>query len=206
MSDQQTASVADTKKPSDRAVAEWNRPVDMEIHEKNRQDFRHTGWNTQIGDFIYDRRNALGMSVEELAAKVEVSNAAVAHWEVGRYYPSLSSLVHLAEALSIKVDDFPKREQESTLYQQHLKSKKENLERTEEVRQKRLESLKKARAVRSAKAAERRNAPAAKKPNGNGNAVSAVSDDRLEKAIELAIAALPDKDMAKAILKFALEE
>lgn len=56
------------------------------------------------------RRKALGLSQEELAAKIGVSRQAVSKWETGDVVPDLNRLLALAEALDISLDALCGRE------------------------------------------------------------------------------------------------
>ena len=56
------------------------------------------------------RRKALGLSQEELAAKIGVSRQAVSKWETGDVVPDLNRLLALAEALDTSLDALCGRE------------------------------------------------------------------------------------------------
>lgn len=56
------------------------------------------------------RRKALGLSQEELAAKIGVSRQAVSKWETGDSTPDLNRLLALAEALDTSLDTLCGRE------------------------------------------------------------------------------------------------
>ena len=56
------------------------------------------------------RRKALGLSQEELAAKIGVSRQAVSKWETGDVVPDLNRLLALAEALNTSLDALCGRE------------------------------------------------------------------------------------------------
>lgn len=59
---------------------------------------------------LLQRRKALGMSQEELAAQVQVSRQAVSKWETGDAMPDLNKLLALADALQISLDALCGRE------------------------------------------------------------------------------------------------
>lgn len=50
-------------------------------------------------------RERLGLSKEELAKRLGVSDVTVGYWESGRNDPRLSKLEHIAEALEVTVYD-----------------------------------------------------------------------------------------------------
>ena len=60
------------------------------------------------------RRKALGLSQEELAAKIGVSRQAVSKWETGDVVPDLNRLLALAEALDTSLDALCGREAAET--------------------------------------------------------------------------------------------
>ena len=57
------------------------------------------------GELIAARRRELGLSQEELAARLHVTDKAVSKWETGRGMPGIDSLEPLAEALGISVSE-----------------------------------------------------------------------------------------------------
>lgn len=54
-----------------------------------------------FGARLAERRNELGLSQDDLAAKVGVTQGAISHFETGIRYPSLETLVRLQEELRI---------------------------------------------------------------------------------------------------------
>jgi DNA-binding transcriptional regulator YiaG len=58
----------------------------------------------KVKDQIKARREQLGMSIDELARRLEVSGQAVRHWESGRSFPGKSKAGALEAALSITLD------------------------------------------------------------------------------------------------------
>lgn len=61
--------------------------------------------NVKIGSFISFRRKALGMTQQELADKLQITNRAVSKWEKGDGLPDISMLTPLAAQLSVSVDE-----------------------------------------------------------------------------------------------------
>ena len=59
----------------------------------------------KFGDFIYQRRKALGLTQDELGRKLGVTNKAVSKWEVGETTPEVAMLEPLAKALEVSVDE-----------------------------------------------------------------------------------------------------
>lgn len=56
-----------------------------------------------LGSFIAQNRKAAGMTQQELAEKLHVTNKAVSKWETGLSYPDITLLEPLADALSVDV-------------------------------------------------------------------------------------------------------
>ena len=54
---------------------------------------------------IKDARTALGITQEQLAAILGVTQGTVAQWETGRSHPSFDKLPKVAEALGVTVDE-----------------------------------------------------------------------------------------------------
>lgn len=57
------------------------------------------------GELIAARRRELGLSQEELAERLHVTDKAVSKWETGRGMPGIESLEPLAEALGLSVSE-----------------------------------------------------------------------------------------------------
>ncbi len=58
-----------------------------------------------LGKFITENRKKLGMTQEELAQKLFVTNKAVSKWEKGQSFPDIALFEPLAEALEVSVSD-----------------------------------------------------------------------------------------------------
>ncbi len=61
-----------------------------------------------LGGQIRKRRQALGLSQDELAARVYATRQSVSNWENGRTCPDIQSLLLLAEVFSASLDDLVK--------------------------------------------------------------------------------------------------
>ena len=59
----------------------------------------------QIGLFIRDRRLALGLTQQQLADKLGITDKAVSKWERGISYPDITLLRRLADALEVSVSE-----------------------------------------------------------------------------------------------------
>ena len=58
-----------------------------------------------LGKFIVENRKNLGMTQEELAKKLFVTNKAVSKWENGQSFPDIALFEPIAEALGISVSE-----------------------------------------------------------------------------------------------------
>ena len=66
--------------------------------------------NVLIGRFIADLREQRGMTQQELADILGLSNKTISKWESGMGSPDISNLSPLADALGITVDELLKAE------------------------------------------------------------------------------------------------
>lgn len=66
--------------------------------------------NERVGKYINLKRKALGMTQQELADKLGVTNKAVSKWERGEGYPEVTLLTKLAYVLNVTVDELLKGE------------------------------------------------------------------------------------------------
>lgn len=67
----------------------------------------------ELGKFIAENRRALGMTQEELAQKLFVTNKAVSKWEKGQSFPDIAMFEPLAEALGVSVAELFAGEKEA---------------------------------------------------------------------------------------------
>lgn len=58
-----------------------------------------------MGNFIKEQRMALGLTQQQLAEQLHVTNKAVSRWETGNAYPDIALLDDLAAALSVSVEE-----------------------------------------------------------------------------------------------------
>ncbi len=56
-------------------------------------------------DFLYARRKALGLTQQNIADRLDVTNKAVSKWETGECFPETGQLVALADILECTVDE-----------------------------------------------------------------------------------------------------
>lgn len=68
--------------------------------------------NTQIGRLIYDKRKELGLTQQELADRLQITNKAVSKWENGDGMPDINLLSPLAAELGLSVDELLSGEEE----------------------------------------------------------------------------------------------
>ena len=60
---------------------------------------------TKMGTFIKEQRMALGLTQQQLAEQLHVTNKAISRWETGNAYPDIALLDDLAAALSVSVEE-----------------------------------------------------------------------------------------------------
>ena len=66
-----------------------------------------------FGKFVSENRKALGVTQEELAQKLFVTNKAVSKWEKGQSFPDIALFEPLAEALGVSVSELIACEKEA---------------------------------------------------------------------------------------------
>lgn len=66
----------------------------------------------EFGDFLYNLRKEKGMTQNELASILGVTNKAVSKWETGESMPETSQLVPLSEIFGVSVDELLKGKRE----------------------------------------------------------------------------------------------
>ena len=60
---------------------------------------------TKMGTCIKEQRMALGLTQQQLAEQLHVTNKAISRWETGNAYPDIALLDDLAAALSVSVEE-----------------------------------------------------------------------------------------------------
>lgn len=58
-----------------------------------------------MGTFIREQRAVLGLTQQQLAEQLHVTNKAVSRWETGNAYPDIALMDDLAAALSVSVEE-----------------------------------------------------------------------------------------------------
>lgn len=58
-----------------------------------------------FSEFLYTRRKALGLTQQNIADRLGVTNKAVSKWESGECFPETAQLLPLAEILNCSVDE-----------------------------------------------------------------------------------------------------
>ena len=59
----------------------------------------------EFGNYLYTLRKNKGMTQQEIADKLGVTNKAVSKWETGEAFPETAQLVPLADMFGVTVDD-----------------------------------------------------------------------------------------------------
>ena len=60
----------------------------------------------KIGKFLSEKRKSMGLTQQDVADCIGVSNKAISKWETGEGYPDISSIPELCRILEISADDF----------------------------------------------------------------------------------------------------
>ncbi|MBQ9005245.1 MAG: helix-turn-helix transcriptional regulator [Atopobiaceae bacterium] len=68
-----------------------------------------------IGAFLRELRQAQGITQEQLAAELGVSNRSVSRWETGRTMPDFDLLIELAKRYDVSVDELLAAERNSSM-------------------------------------------------------------------------------------------
>ena len=55
-------------------------------------------------EIIKEKRKQLGIIQDELAKELKVSRSAISNWEIGRNYPDINTLIHLAQMYNMSLD------------------------------------------------------------------------------------------------------
>lgn len=69
----------------------------------------------KFGEFIYQKRKALGLTQEEFGKKLGVTNKAVSKWEVGETLPDIMILEPMAKLFEISVDELLAQKEQSVI-------------------------------------------------------------------------------------------
>ena len=67
----------------------------------------------EFGNYLYSLRKSKGMTQQELADKLGVTNKAVSKWETGEAFPETSQLVPLSDIFGVTVDDLLRGNEEA---------------------------------------------------------------------------------------------
>jgi len=61
--------------------------------------------NMKLGKFLSSRRRLMGLTQEELAAKIGVSKSAIAKWETDGGLPDRDNLRRISEIMNVSLDE-----------------------------------------------------------------------------------------------------
>lgn len=75
--------------------------------------------NIQIGRLIYEKRKELGLTQQELADRLQITNKAVSKWENGDGMPDVNLLSPLAAELGLTVDELLSGEEKTPVFENH---------------------------------------------------------------------------------------
>ena len=73
--------------------------------------------NIQIGRLIYEKRKELGLTQQELADRLQITNKAVSKWENGDGMPDINLLAPLSAELGLTVDELLSGEEKTPVFE-----------------------------------------------------------------------------------------
>lgn len=88
--------------------------------------------NIQIGRLIYEKRKELGLTQQELADRLQITNKAVSKWENGDGMPDVNLLAPLAAELGLTVDELLSGEEKAPCAENNINESYESESRLNE--------------------------------------------------------------------------
>lgn len=97
----------------------------------------------EFGNRLYSLRKSKGMTQQELADRLGVTDKAVSKWETGEAFPETAQLVPLSDIFGVTVDDLlrGKAEAPNGGKQTHESTDEEGYDRLEKKKKKRLRAI-----------------------------------------------------------------
>ena len=95
--------------------------------------------NNKIGKFIASKRKELGLTQQELATKISVTDKAVSKWERGISLPDTSILEKLSKELDVSIDEIingKKKEDKEELIEKEVNKKIDELNKKKKEKNK----------------------------------------------------------------------
>ena len=83
--------------------------------------------NIQTGKLIAELRKKQGLTQQQLADKLNLSNKTISKWESGKGYPSIDSLKEISNYFSVSIDDLLSGEKLLLLAEKEHKSNIQNI-------------------------------------------------------------------------------
>ena len=97
----------------------------------------------EFGNYLYSLRKSKGMTQQEIADKLDVTNKDVSKWETGEAFPETAQLVPLSDIFGVTVDDLLRGRAEPSLEaQQKPESTNEEHQSNHFEKNKKLRSVK----------------------------------------------------------------
>ncbi|MGN1344007.1 MAG: helix-turn-helix domain-containing protein [Traorella sp.] len=97
----------------------------------------------KIGSFLKELRNEKGLTQEQLAEHVGVTNRSVSRWECGNTLPDISILLELAQFYEVDIKEIIDGERKSENMQEEIDTLKKVAEYTNEDKQQQYKKMKK---------------------------------------------------------------
>ena len=96
----------------------------------------------EFGNYLYSLRKSKGMTQQELADKLGVTNKAVSKWETGEAFPETAQLIPLSDIFGVTVDDLLRGKAETLVETKQItESPNEESESIHFEKQKKIRSL-----------------------------------------------------------------
>ena len=89
---------------------------------------------SSFGEFLYQLRKEKGLTQQELAEKLGVSNKAVSKWETGEAMPETSQLLPLSKIFEVSVDELLNGERENKKTDKSLDEEKDKFDNSTEIK------------------------------------------------------------------------
>ena len=88
----------------------------------------------KIGKFLKELRKEKGLTQEQLAEKLNVSNRSISRYETGNNMPDISLLIEIADIFEVSLDNLLGREIEVVAKKRRTRMSKEEVEFIKEIR------------------------------------------------------------------------
>ncbi len=85
----------------------------------------------EFGNYLFELRRKKGMTQQELADELGVTNKAVSNWETGETFPETKQLIPLADIFGVSVDDLLRGRESAAETKSPLSAQEQTAEKRE---------------------------------------------------------------------------